>query len=346
MKILVVKISALGDVVHALPAALYLRNRCPKAQIDWLVEEVFAPLLEGLPYIDTVLPLNSREIREKKSCGELKRMWQIVRRIRQTGYDYIFDLQGNTKSAFFTLISGAPRRFGFDRGGVREWPNLLATNCKVPLDGAFHIADRSLTVVAAAFPGGETPAFAECLRPQPEALAFVKKWLADHGTASRRIVVCHAGTTWKTKLWAPEHWQELLLRLRGERQTAIVLTWGNRQERELAVSLREGSGDEVLLWPGGDLPKLAALLSLAALVVGGDTGPVHIAAALGTPTVSIYRATDADRNGPAGDQHVLLQCPLDCSPCLSKGCDRDRECSLAIPVSEVEKGVAKLLGSG
>jgi heptosyltransferase I len=97
------------------------------------------------------------------------------------------------------------------------------------------------------------------------------------------------------------------------------------------------------LWPKGDLPQLTALLAQVNAVVGGDTGPVHIAAALGTPTVSFYRVTDARRNGPCGRQHRTLQAPLSCSPCLQKRCRRDLECSLAIPVATVFEALSDLL---
>jgi heptosyltransferase-1 len=348
MKILIVKISALGDVAHALPAALYLRNRLPEARIDWLVEETFAPLLEPLPYLDHILPINIRAVRRRHSFRELKRLWKGLRQIRAIGYDYVFDLQGNIKSAFYTLASGAPQRFGFDRTSVREWPNLLATNRRVPLEGSTcHVSDRSLAVVMAAFPGGEIPSFGQCLRADPAATADVHEWLQENGAGpGAKVVVCHPGTTWKTKMWSCQRWSELLGCFHDREDIHFVLTWGSSEEKELVEQIRRESGGHPLLWRGGTIPELVALLELADLTVGGDTGPVHMAAALNRPTVSLFRATDARRNAPRGDNHLSFQAPLDCSPCLLKRCDRDGMCSASISVAEVAGAVERLLSSG
>lgn len=344
MKILIVKISALGDIVHALPAGLYLRNRLPDAQIDWLVEETFVQLLEPLPYIDQLLPINARAVRKNRSIPELKRMWEGIRRIRGTRYDCVFDLQGNAKSGFYTYLSAAPRRFGFDRDGVREWPNLLATNRRISLaDAAFHISDRSLAIVRAAFPGGEIPSFGQCLYADPGAVAEVGHWLTEQEAGTGKVIVCHPGTTWKTKMWSRQRWSELLQSFHGREELHFVLTWGNRQEQELASEIRRESGGRALLWRGGAIRDLVALLSRSDLVIGGDTGPIHIAAALGRPTVSLFRATDARRNAPRGENHLFLQAPLDCSPCLLKQCERDGKCSASITAAEVAGAVEKLI---
>jgi len=122
-----------------------------------------------------------------------------------------------------------------------------------------------------------------------------------------------------------------------------VLTWGNREEKELVTEIRRESGGRAILWRGGEIRDLVALLSHADLVVAGDTGPLHIAAALGRPTVSLFRATDARRNAPRGPHHLFLQAPLDCSPCLLKQCTREKECSRSIPVQEVARAVEKRL---
>lgn len=344
MKILVVKVSALGDIVHALPVLPYLHSALFDLRLDWLAEESFAPLLEGHPLIRRVHRVNTRGWRQGGNRSLLAGFWQTIRTLRREKYDLVLDLQGNSKSALFTRFSGAPRRYGFDREGVREWPNLLATNRQVSLSAAdHHISARSLAIARAAVPGGSEPASAGPLTVQSAAAAVIDRSLTTFGLTGKRLVVLHYGTTWATKLWPLDSWQELAVQLVRELDVRPILTWGNEAERSAAEAIGEACGGAALLWPRGSLVELAALLARADLVVGGDTGPVHIAAAVGTPTVSLYRVTDARRNGPQGEKHVLLQAPLDCSPCLRKNCERDAECGHSLAVASVFRACAAQL---
>jgi heptosyltransferase-1 len=176
----------------------------------------------------------------------------------------------------------------------------------------------------------------------PAALSRIEKRLAELGLQQGPLVVLHYGTTWTSKLWALASWQQLAAKL-GEQQLRPILTWGNEEEHAAARSIAEASGGRAVIWPRGSLIDLIALLSRADLVVGADTGPVHMAAAVDTPTVSIYRVTDARRNGPRGDRHICLQVPLDCSPCLKKSCERDDECGRRITCDEVLAAMSTLL---
>jgi len=339
VKVLIVKVSALGDVVHALPVLAWLKSADPQMDIDWLVEESFAPLLEGHPLLRKVVRLRTKAWRRVGAGEGIRQALAVGAELRRERYDVVLDLQGNSKSGLFTLLSRAPLRYGFDRTGTREWPNRLATNRKVALsDDAFHITERSLTVAQTAFPAGSVRRLAGPLVVDQEASARVELQFRDRGLDSRPIVILHYGTTWKTKLWALENWQQLAARL-CEAGVQPLLTWGNDEELAAAEAIRVASGERAVVWPRGTLPELVALLARADLVVGGDTGPVHIAAAVGTSTVSLFRVTDARRNAPRGDIHLCLQTPLDCSPCLRKFCERDRECSASITVESVEEAV-------
>jgi heptosyltransferase-1 len=155
--------------------------------------------------------------------------------------------------------------------------------------------------------------------------------------------VLHYGTTWPTKLWAAANWQALAQRLVADAGVVPVLTWGSDDELAVVREIAAAASGDAVIWPRGPLPELAALLARAVVVVGGDTGPVHIAAAVGTPTVSLYRVTDAARNGPRGTRHIRLQVPLDCSPCLRKQCERDTECASGITLPRVLVAINALL---
>lgn len=344
MKVLVVKASALGDVVHALPVLAWLKSADPAMEIDWLVEEGFAPLLQGHPLLHAVKSIATRRWRQRGWLATVRAGWRTIAQLRAARYDVVLDLQGNSKSGLFTRLSGAPRRYGFAGDGVREWPNLLATNHHVTLTAAdHHVSERSLAVARAAFPSGSEHLLAGPLPVWPEAARKVVAQLAEFGLVGRRFAVLHYGTTWPTKLWALASWQELVLRLEAETGLVPVLTWGGEEERKVVERFAAAGTGTAVVWPRGSLPELVALLARAAIVVGGDTGPIHIAAAMGTPTVSIYRVTDASRNGPRGDRHRCLQTSLGCSPCLRKDCERDAECASSIPVAAVMSAVTTLL---
>ncbi len=345
MKILIIKASALGDVVHALPALAWLKSADPDLAIDWLVEEGFAPLLDGHPLLRRVVRLHTRAWRRAGVRHGLQSGLGVLRALRQEAYDMVLDLQGNSKSGLFTLLSGAPLRYGFARAGVREWPNLLATNRKVVLgESDFHISDRSLAIAKAAFPAGHDRRTAGPLPIDAGAAAAVTAQLATAGLTSGPLVVLHYGTTWVTKLWALASWQQLAGRLIAEKGLRPILTWGNQAELDAVQAIDRHCHQQCLVWPRGSLPELVALLARADLVVGGDTGPVHIAAAVGTPTVSIFRVTDASRNAPRGARHICLSARMECAPCLQKECDRDQECAASVSVSAVADAVQTLLG--
>lgn len=344
MRVLIVKISALGDVVHALPVLDYLKNANPRVKIDWLVEEGFAPLIEEHPCLRRVHRLGLKRWRRQGWRAVISGVRSILKELRNERYDVVLDLQGNCKSGLFTLLSGVPRRYGFSSSGVREWPNLLATNRKVQLTAAeHHISDRSLAVAREAFPMGKVRTLTGPMHVSPLARTAVEKQLSELNLSRQSLVVLQYGTTWQTKLWPLDSWQALVRRLCREDQLRPVLIWGNESERSAAEEISRATGGRAVVWPRGTLQELAALLERADLVIGGDTGPVHIAAALDTPTVSIFRVTDGSRNGPRGVRHIRLQSPLECSPCLRKSCPRDAECGHSITVDQVLKAARTLL---
>ena len=343
MKVLVVKVSALGDIVHALPVLAYLHVVQPDISIDWLVESSFAPLLERQPMLNKVVQLDTRGWRKQGWIAALSGSWKTGRRLRKEKYDVVLDLQGNSKSGLFTLLSGAPKRFGFDRSQVREGLNLLSTNCKVklPVD-CHHISSRYLQIARSAVPGGADVPLCGPLEVQPGAAQTIAAMLDQHGLVNGEFIVAHYGTTWETKLWPLDHWVELTRALVLDQGLQLVLTWGNDTERQAAERMAGECQGRAVIWPRGTLPELVALLAAARLVIGADTGPVHIAAAVGTPTISIFRVTDSRRNGPPGDRHIRLQASMECSPCLRKSCNLDDECGRSISVAEVLGAISQL----
>jgi len=348
--ILIVKLSALGDVVHSLPVIDYLKAMAPEAQVDWVVEQRFSGLLEGHPGLRKVIPLDLKTWKREWTGGDTRReAVDAVRVLREGKYDVAFDIQGNAKSGVVTRLSGATLRFGFDSGGVRESPNLLFTNRKVPSRPEdIHVTQKILRVMSAPF-GAEPPSSwtGPAIFPSETAERKAESLLEEllPGTAPRMAI--HAGTTWNTKKMDPGFWADAarLLRDRFPR-IGVFLSWGNEGEKEEAEEIGRLSGGASCVLPGLTLPELAALLKACGYMLGPDTGPLHIAAAVGAKTVSIFRGSDGKYAAPRGPGHRFLQAPLPCTACQIKGdkvCERDAECRKSIPPEAPAGAMADLM---
>jgi heptosyltransferase-1 len=343
MKVLMIKVSALGDIIHALPVADYLKS-CPAVrELHWLVEEPFTGFLSRQPSINKIQCISTKKWRQQGMLASLKEVLTTIRRLRREKYDLVLDLQGNSKSGMFTRFSGAPLRYGFDADEVREWPNILATNRHIgPGKTVTHIIDKNLALATSTFPGSPPPPLQGPLQADSYYLNQVEKKLSALRKEDGALVIFHYGTTWETKLWSIESWIELAQSLWETRAIPPLLTWGNEEELD-AVKRIASACPQTIVWPRGNLEELMALLKIADLVVGGDTGPIHIAAALGTSTISLYRATDHRRNGPRGENHTCFQSNMDCSPCLLKTCPQDECCRQTILPENILEAIHTLL---
>ena len=346
---MIVKLSALGDVAHALPVLDYLKKAAPAARIDWAVDRRFSALLEGNDALFRVVPLDLKRWKREWTAGSAREEAAgAVRDLRQGSYDAAFDIQGNAKSGVVTRLSGARLRFGFDRDGVREAPNLLFTNRKIALrPDDRHITQKLLRIVSAPF-GGEFDL--ACLRAgiatTEEQERRAAQIIRDVFPEATSLVVVHPGTTWQTKRMDPEFWADAVraLKRRYPRMGAF-LSWGNEEERREAEGILGMAGRGVALLPRLSLKELAAVYRKCGFLMAPDTGPLHVAATVGCGTVSIFRVTDGNRNAPYGPNHRFLQAPMPCTACLRKRCSRDAECRRSIPASLAAETMAELMAA-
>lgn len=347
MKALIVKLSALGDIIHALPVLGYLHTVSPGIEIDWIVEENNRELLEGNPLIKQLHLTRTKKWRKNLFAAETRKEIADLRMLlKQREYDLAFDIQGNIKSGIVTWLSGAGKRYGFDRHGAREFPNLFFTNNQVPLRKIdFHITSRSLRVVSIPFGKDYQGMILKTdIATRPEDDAAAEAFLAT--LSDGLVFLFHPGTTWQTKLWYEAGWIELGKRILERFPDAtILLSSGNEAERSVVERISSGVGKNARPLPKLPIKTFAAFLKKVDLVIGGDTGPIHMAAAVGTPTVSFYRVTDAKRNGPLGSNHVHVQSPMHCNACLRKACDKDAACRESIKVEYIMKGIEKILSN-
>ena len=283
-RFLIVRLTSLGDLVHTIPAVAALRASFPTATIDWVVDERFLPLVEMVTCINETIPLG-RSIPDVLGC---------IGRLRRARYTCALDLQGTYRSAVLAWLSGVRRRIGRTREATREpGAALFYTEHVVPTGR--HIVDMTvdLAVRAGARPQAE-PQFP--LRVPENALRAVREKLAREGVPGDHVVISPGGG-WKSKCWPPERFGALaaeLLRRDGVRSVVNIAPG----EEELAAGIVQAAGSPAPPVVSVAIPELAALLAQARLVVAGDTGPLHLAAALGTRVVGLFGATDAERNGP------------------------------------------------
>ena len=346
MRALIVKASALGDIVHALPILDYLHKVSPGIEIDWIVEEGFRDVLEGHPQIAELHVVRTRAWRKRPFAARTRQEVVALRNaLHAREYKLVFDIQGNLKSGLIAWLSGCEQRLGFTGEEVQERYNLFFTTRQIPVRPQDkHVTDKCLRLVSVPF-GKDfsgmdlTTTIATDIEDDSEAEAL----LATLGEGL--VFLFHYGTTWQTKFWSSEGWvalgKELLAR---HTDSTILFSWGNDAERQAVTEISRAIGSGARVMDRYPLRKLVAILKKMDLVVGGDTGPVHLAAAVGTPTVSFYRSSDGSRSGPRGKQHAVIQSPLSCSRCFLTKCKRDRECMESITAKAVIEAAAGLLG--
>lgn len=333
MNIVIVKLSALGDVVHTLPVAATLRSRLPAAHVAWVVERHESVVLDGHPAIDEIITADTRAWRRVRGVAGLGAatagMAALARRLRQGRFDVAIDPQGLIKSGILAAASRAPLRIGFSRALCREPLSALFTNRRVrPPAVARHVVDQSLALLAPLGVVDAVPTFRLPTDPGAEAAvdeAFGAIGLKPHD----RVVVLNPGAGRPDKRWPVERFRSLGARLATEAAAHVLVVWGPGEE-SAARAIAGPSGGRVVLAPPTDVYRLVAVLRRASVLVAADTGPLHLAAALGTPCVGLYGPTRAERNGPYGSGHRTLE-------------GRDGRMA-AVGVEEVLRATVELLG--
>jgi len=346
-KILIVRLSALGDVVRCLPALTALRTAFPEAHIGWAIEKRFADLVEGHPDIDETIILPRKDwTRRLKNPLRIPALLVEVassfRSLRKKSYDVAVDFQGNLRSGIVTGISGARRRIGFAASHAREHSHKFYTECFSPPLGTHRLMWNMLMLSKL---GIENPAVVWRTTQNTEETAHAKEFLGRLDS-SGPVVIIHPGTSrfGTFKRWPPERFAGVAKRLRDELGAVPVLT-GGPGERELCEEVAGLAQGSAAVAPQMSLRRLAALIAEASLFVGADTGPLHIAVAAGVPVVAIFGPKDPAKYGPFGENCEVVTADLPCRPCTRRRCDR-ADCMTAITVDMVFESAKKNLARG
>ena len=339
-KFLLIKVSSLGDVVHALPALATLRTNHPSAYIAWLVEEPYRVLLHNNHDLDEIIVIRTRHWRKNWTLKTLGEIRDTIALLRKRQFDIAIDLQGLIKTGLIALLSGAPQRLGLHRKNCRESLNALFSNKRASfVEKGAHVVNIYLNLVRLA--GGTKPA------PQPQPLeapeetkAKVDVFFQENTDLSEKpIVVINPGAGFPTKLWKLDRFAKLADRITAEQGFNVLLAWGPG-EKEMAELISGLMTENSWIAPKTSIQESIALFRHAALMISCDTGPLHLCAAMGIPTVSIFGPTDPGRNGPYGPNHQVVFKKLPCSFCWKKTCAiKTHDCMEQIEVDEVFQAV-------
>ena len=306
-RVLIIKTSSLGDVLHTLPAVTDAAQQLPGIHFDWVVEEPFVEVPAWHTSVDDVIPVALRRWKHRPfhvlHLGEPQAAVKHLRRLR---YDQIIDAQGLVKSAVISRFARGPRT-GLDKNSAREPLAARAYNHTIPIARDQHAVARVRQLFAQAL-GYELP------KTGPD-YGIREKFQA--GERQPYLVFLH-GTTWPTKHWPDTYWIELAA-LAVQQGLQVKIPWGNEAEQQRAEKI--AAVDQTIeVLPRMRLGELASVIARARGVIGVDTGLVHLAAALSTPCITLYGSTDPGLTGTVGEAQAHLQADFPCAPCLGKKC--------------------------
>ncbi|MFT3828050.1 MAG: lipopolysaccharide heptosyltransferase I [Chitinophagaceae bacterium] len=340
LRILIVRLGALGDIVHAVPVAVALRRAYPEAEIDWIVSAKHREILDLVPVVTNRIVVDDR----RQGRGGMS-LFAAIRHLRRRHYDVAIDLQGLIKSAVIARLSGARRVIGFNAKYAREpLATWLYTEVHDPGGAGMyapsetrHVVHVNLGLLERLGIRTTDPEFA-LDAPRSAAVDAIV------GEAGRPFALLNTGAAWPNKRWPPSRLAELARQLHARDGLRSIVLWGPG-ERALAEEVVAGAGGAALIAPQTTIADIAGLASEAAVMVSGDTGPTHIASALGTPLVGIYGPTRPERNGPLGADDEAVSRAAVCQCHHLRQCRLDRMCLLDIDVPEVLAAVERRLAA-
>jgi len=348
VNILIVKLSAIGDVIHTLPALNALRNYYPNANITWLVEEDAAPLVQGHKALNRVLVSKRKHwlkaLRSLSFLSTIKEIFGFIKALRDTRYDMILDFQALLKSGILIALARGRRKIGFGKGLEHMEHSYIFLNEHVPaVDMEIHALSRGMMLLNAV--GIPTNKVEYKLPVSNHDRKKIDELMKQHGINDvKSLIAINPVAKWETKLWPNKKFAELADMLIDQYDMKIVFT-GGIKDYSIIQSITSSMKGRAINFAGKTtLTELAALYEKAALVISTDTGPMHLAVATGTPVVALFGPTAPWRTGPYGPGHHVIKAELECSPCFKRRCETT-DCMYQISVMQVFDWVKKMLGN-
>jgi len=327
-RILVIKLRAIGDIVLCTPVFPNIKNAFPDSTVDVMVEEASSPLLQNNRFIDNVIVLPRKKWEKMPALKAWVQSLKFIGNLRKNNYDLIIDLFGNPRSAFLTFMTGCKTRVGFKFRGRSIFYNIKVD----PRGDRVHEVEFNLDALRA-LDIHVRDKFPQIFISKHDS-DFARKWFKDNGLVHKKVIGIHSWASWKAKEWPVEKFAQLSDRIVKEMNAEVVLLWGPG-EKEHAEQIRSIAKSNIKLAPPTTLLQLAGLLECCSAVVATDSGPMHISAAVGTPTLGIYGPTNWKLQGPYGEKNraVYLE-GLDCLGCNLTECSK-RTCMTELSADAV-----------
>ena len=329
-KFLIVRLGSLGDVIHAVPAAAGLRRRFPQARIDWLIDPRYVELLELVECIDRPIAFDPRDFRIGRARGR-----SVLRQLRAARYDAAIDMQGLLKSAVLARLAGAGRTIGFPRAHLREpFARMFYTTAPDPGTAA-HVIEKNLRLLHPLGVSDRAVHFPIRIPRTAAAATIVDRFAGGYA-------IVNPGAAWPNKRWPADRFGAVAAAIRREHGLPSVVLWGPG-EQDLAASVAAASHGAAEAAPPTTITDIVAIARAARLMVSGDTGPLHIAGAVGTPIVALFGPTRPDRNGPWAPRDVTMSRVAGCSCLYERRCHMAARCIDDIMPDEVLQAVGRRL---
>ncbi len=344
--ILIVRLGAMGDIVHVIPAVENLRMAFPAARIVWLVEDKNKDLVEGLPGIDEVVVFPRKQWQRylkypQKYFKLIREVRIFLRKLRGEGYTIALDFQGNFKSGLLTYLSNTRTRVGFSKGYCKEF-NFIFSNLQItPHQDKMHRIDKYLSLLQALGIKAyyQRPVF---VIPDTDRI-YIDEFIRTNHLDQKPLAIIHPGTSLfgKYKRWPPNYYAHLADRLIQELDYSVVFTWGAPEYKLIEEILSFMHYQAAIACNTSSIKQLIALLQRANLFIGGDTGPTHIASGIGIPTIAIFGPKDPVVYAPYDENSTVVKKDIPCSPCEKRSCDHVT-CINSVAPEDVFRAVCKL----
>ncbi len=335
--ILVVKLSAIGDVIHALPVSYAIKESFPDVHLTWVVEPPAYDLLTMDSCVDEIITFHKKEF--KSIGGFLTNYGPLKRQIQRRSYDAVLDLQGLFKSAAIARLAKAPVKLGMCN--MREFSDRISRPVIGP-HAQGHIVERYLDVARALGCRVDQVVFPLTV-PEREADLTRRIFSQAGGNMGNPYVVFAIGANWPNKRWPIEYFAELSDWLYAQRLIPVIVGGGAVDEQRAAELCAAAEIPPINLVGRTNFKQLTCVLQHAQLTIGGDTGPVHLSAGVGTKTIMVMGPTDANRNGPYGQLENAIEVERSCKYCWNRACPKGLDCLADITVQQVRAKVEELI---
>lgn len=348
MKVLMVKTSSLGDIIHAFPVINYLHEEFPGIIIDWVIEKSFSEIVKAHPLVRRVIEMDTKGWRKNLlRQSSWKEMLAFRKKLRAEQYDVVIDLQGNTKSSIPTFLARSKHKLGFGSKTIHEWPNLWVTRHRFNPPLNLNVRDENLYVVQHYF-GKYRPISDEKIilnltsEQQIRNNSLTDSWKNEK---RKKILIC-PGSAWKNKQVSPEALEEFLSLLQKNFDVMINFAVGSQIEKDQMEAINNRLKGNVPIFDRLPLPVLQNLMAKMDLVIAMDSLPLHLAATTGVPTFSIFGASSANKYAPKGAHHLSIQGTCPYGQIFERRCSQLRSCPTGLCIRGIsgEEMYEKFLG--